>query len=131
MLDNIERVVADIVGTDDRHGENGYSYFDERTGRSLILACITSDKRLLDRVRSEGVTVIVSCPVEEEPNQKSRKLLMVLRLAALWFRRGNVESFRVLRLWRFTSGVSFVAFSRNFLNPLKWALARDTDGGVQ
>lgn len=79
--------VADIACADAWYGgESGYPQFDERDGRSLIMARTQRGAALLDAARSAGVITTEPLPVGEvdlmQPAQARRKRLVSARMLA-------------------------------------------------
>jgi coenzyme F420 hydrogenase subunit beta len=119
---------ADIVGADAWYGAAGYPDFQERAGRSLILARSQVGARLLAGAVGAGAVVLESCDVAEialmQPYQEARKRQMLSRLAAFWLRRRWLPRYRGFRLWRVAGGLSLKTHARNFLGTWKRIPAR-------
>lgn len=114
---------ADVVGADAWYGVDGYPDFEERAGRSLILARTPAGQALLDAAAGAGALSTEPCALEEiermQPYQATRKRQMVARLAAWAARRGWLPRYRGFRLWRVARAVPLTQQLRIFAGTLK------------
>lgn len=114
---------ADIVCADAWYGKDGYPDFEEKAGRSLVLARTKKGQTMIDLAICHGHLRTEKLDVAEiarmQPYQESRKRLLVSRLLAVILRRRNIPSYRGLRLLRAATGLGPVDHTRNLLGTLK------------
>jgi len=114
---------ADVVGADAWYGVDGYPDFEERAGRSLILARTPAGQALLDSAVGAGAVAAEPCALDDiermQPYQAARKQQMVARLAAWGVRRGWLPRYRGFRLWQVARAVSLKQQLRTFAGTLK------------
>lgn len=114
---------ADVVGADAWYGVDGYPDFEERAGRSLILARTPAGQELLESAVASSALAIQPCALDEiermQPYQASRKRQIVARLAAWLLRRGWLPHYRGFRLWRVAAAIPLRAQLRHFAGTLK------------
>lgn len=114
---------ADLVCADAWYGKDGYPDFEEKAGRSLILARTPRGQALLQAAVTSRRLEQKACPVDDislmQPYQETRKRLLASRLLALFLRRGRLPRFRGMRLVRAALGVGTIAHLRNLLGTWK------------
>jgi len=114
---------ADIVCADAWYGKDGYPDFEEKAGRSLILARTTNGVKILKQAVASGHLAIEVLPVADiarmQPYQESRKRLLASRLLAVYLLRGRIPRYRGLRLIRAALGQGLLDHARNFVGTLK------------
>jgi coenzyme F420 hydrogenase subunit beta len=114
---------ADLVCADAWYGKDGYPDFEERAGRSLIVARTPQGQAILQAALIGKYLANEDCPIADislmQPYQESRKRLLASRLLALLLRRGRIPHFGGLRLLRAASGVGLMLHIRNLLGTLK------------
>ncbi len=114
---------ADVVGADAWYGVDGYPDFEERAGRSLILARSAVGQALLDDATAGGAVAAQPCALAElslmQPYQETRKRQMASRVAAFWLRRGWRPSYRGFRLLQVARAIGLKDQLRNFVGTFK------------
>lgn len=116
---------ADIVCADAWYGKDGYPDFEERAGRSLILARTAVGEALLERVRSAGGIEDESLAIDEisamQPYQLDRKRLAAPRSLATFLAQGRTTKYRRLGLGKATSEAGIVTSLRNLWGTFRRA----------
>lgn len=83
--------LADIVCGDAWYVENGHPSFEEKPGRSLILARTAQGRRLMHQAEVAGYLDTAEFDLETlkivQPSQKNRRQAIAPRLLALWLAR--------------------------------------------
>ena len=78
---------ADLACADAWYGKDGYPDFDERPGRSLVVARTEVGQRLLDAIVGAGELAVEPLPIGEidrmQPSQARRKRELLSRVTAL------------------------------------------------
>lgn len=109
---------ADIACADAWYGKDGYPDFEEREGRSLIVARTDAGLRLLGGAEEAGRVMTDPLDVAEiarmQPYQVSRKRNALARSAAVWAARGRGPRYRNLGLLRLSAKTSLAGMMRNF-----------------
>ena len=109
---------ADIVCADAWYGKDGYPEFEERDGRSLVIARTARGRSLLDVLESEGVVHLDDLPTDEiqqmQPYQFDRKRAVLSRVVALCLKGRRVPRFSGLKLKQLTMKSPPVWLARNF-----------------
>lgn len=123
---------ADIACADAWYGKDGYPDFEERAGRSLIVARTAKGTELLDRAIAVGAIETQSLPIDEiakmQPYQVSRKSNALARVAALWSARRIGPQYRKMGLISLALNTPKVEQLRNLWGTLK-RLPRKPDNG--
>lgn len=96
---------ADVVCADAWYGDaRGYPSFEERDGRSLIVARTRKGRALVEAAERSGALATEPLPLREidrmQPFQARRRRLVLSRLAAMALMRRPVPRFEGLRLGR-------------------------------
>jgi coenzyme F420 hydrogenase subunit beta len=95
---------ADLACADAWYGKDGYPDFDERPGRSLVVARTETGQRILDAIAVAGELAVEPLAVEEidrmQPSQARRKRELLARIAALKLIGRAVPVMRGLELGR-------------------------------
>jgi coenzyme F420 hydrogenase subunit beta len=93
---------ADVVCADAWYGKDGYPDFEERNGRSLLLARTTTGRMLVEAAIRANCISAESLPVKEiasmQPYQVDRKQLVMGRCIATRFSLGRAPRFSRLGL---------------------------------
>jgi len=122
---------ADLVCADAWYGADGYPEFEERDGRSLILARTTPGLSVLRNAERRNSVQVEPCDASEivrmQPYQVARKRLLVSRLMALVITGRGWPRYAGLRLLVNARRLGFKAHLRNLLGTLK---RLPTSGGV-
>lgn len=122
---------ADIACADAWYGKDGYPDFDERDGRSLIVARTPAGQALLAAALEQGAIVTEPLDVAEiermQPYQADRKRNSVARSAATWVARGAGPRFRGLGLIGLALRGSWIAQLRNAAGTFRRARGRRLD----
>jgi len=116
--------VADIACADAWYGgETGYPNFDERDGRSLIVARTSAGLRLLESSRAAGAIETEPLDIAEidlmQPSQARRKRLVTARVAALTVTGQAKPSMRGTMLREASARASFGEAAKNFVGTLR------------
>lgn len=114
---------ADIACADAWYGKDGYPDFEERAGRSLIVARTQEGLDLLNQAIAAGAIKTESLPVDEiakmQPYQVNRKSNALARAAALWTVRRIGPRYRRLGLIPLFLSTPKVEQLRNLWGTLK------------
>lgn len=113
---------ADLACADAWYGKGGYPDFDERPGRSLVVARTETGQRLLDGIVAAGELAVEPLPVEEidrmQPSQARRKRELLSRVAALRMIGRKVPVMRKLEVGRAARKAGPKAHARSFTGLL-------------
>ncbi len=122
---------ADIACADAWYGKDGYPDFDERDGRSLIVARTPAGQALLAAALEQGAIVTEALDVAEiermQPYQAERKRNALARSAATWMAQGAGPRFRRLGLLGLALRGSWIAQLRNAAGTFRRARGRRLD----
>jgi len=114
---------ADISCADAWFGKDGYPDFEEREGRSLIIARTEAGERLLSQLEASGalsVSALDSATIEAmQPYQAARKRFVLARSLAVRLRGRLAPQFHGLHLWSLALGSSWYRQLRNFAGMLR------------
>ncbi len=115
---------ADIACADAWYGgESGYPQFDERDGRSLIVARTEVGQRLLEDARRSSILETEALDIAQidlmQPSQARRKRLAIARLAALVVSGQPKPLMRGTMLPEAFASASFAEAARNFVGTLR------------
>ena len=110
---------ADIACADAWYGdEKGYPSFQEKDGRSLVMARTAAGLALLDAARAAGSIETTPLPITEiikmQPHQARRKRQVLSRLAAMAVAARPAPRYRGLQLWAAAARENPVAQARSF-----------------
>jgi coenzyme F420 hydrogenase subunit beta len=116
---------ADIVGADAWYSENGYPSFEERAGRSLVIARTALGQALLDELCLANRIVLTPLPIRElsdlQPYQKARKSLVLGRLVGHALATGRTVRYRRMGLLRASLSASPSHLLRNLVGTYRRA----------
>jgi coenzyme F420 hydrogenase subunit beta len=116
---------ADIVGGDAWYGPNGFPDFEERPGRSLVIARTARGQALLDEMlAAKAVNLTPFSPLDladVQPYQRARKSLVLARLLGLVVATGRATRYRNMRLFRAAYSASPIEWIRNMLGTYRRA----------
>lgn len=114
---------ADIVAADAWYGRDGYPDFEERDGRSLVIARTKAGRALLDSTVGQGKILLNPLPVREialmQPYQVSRKRAVLARCLALLLLGRMLPRYSGLQLVRNVLRASPLWLVRNMLGTLR------------
>lgn len=114
---------ADIACADAWYGKGGYPDFEERDGRSLIVARTLVGKQLLENAAANKIIEIKSQSIDDlkemQPYQLSRKSNILARSLAIRLSGGRVPIYRNFGLFRLLLKNNILDSTRNFLGMLK------------
>ena len=121
--------VADIAAADAWYGgETGYPEFDERDGRSLIIARTETGRAALAAAMSAGVIAAEPIAIAEidlmQPAQARRKRVLAARLAALHVAARPVPAMPGLRIAQAARRSSVLELARNWAGLVKRLIQR-------
>lgn len=109
---------ADVSCADAWYGKDGYPDFEEREGRSLIVARTDAGLRLLAAAEARNAVKSDPLAIEEiarmQPYQVTRKRNVLARTVAVWGARGGGPRFRNLGLMSLSLKTSPAELLRNF-----------------
>jgi len=116
--------VADIACADAWYGgESGYPQFDERDGRSLIVARSETGARLLNSACTQGVLEVEELEIGEidlmQPSQARRKRLVLARSAALTATGQPKPKMRGTRVWEAAKAAGLGEAAHNFAGTVR------------
>lgn len=121
--------LADIVCADAWYGKDGYPDFDERDGRSLLLARTSAGEQLIADALRAQVIEASDLPVVDiasmQPYQVNRKQMVLARLIGTLLRRGTLPRYRNLGLIRASLSASKVPWFRNIVGTFKRAIGEN------
>jgi coenzyme F420 hydrogenase subunit beta len=116
---------ADVVCADAWYGKDGYPDFEEREGRSLVIARTASGEDLIqDAVKAGAIAVSDLDPREisrMQPYQLSRKQFLLGRLLATRLRLGWAPRYRNLNLLKASLTANPVDWLRNTIGTFRRA----------
>jgi coenzyme F420 hydrogenase subunit beta len=116
---------ADIACADAWYGKDGYPDFEERDGRSLIVARTAAGERLLAVAEAAGAVRAEPLDVGEiarmQPYQATRKRNALARSAAVWAARRQGPRYHGLALSRLSAKTSPKELLRNFWGTFRRA----------
>lgn len=116
---------ADIVCADAWYGENGYPEFQERDGRSLVLARTERGAALLESVIKNDLVRVEGLDLQDlqtmQPYQAERKRFALSRLIGNWLRKGWGPKYRNLRVVECSIGGSLRSQVRNAVGTYRRA----------
>ncbi len=108
---------ADITCADAWYGKDGYPDFDERDGRSLILARTPRGEALVvgasESARISMDDLPVDAVAEMQPYQVQRKQVAMARIGGFWLAGRKVPRFKNLRLLSATLQAKKIELIRN------------------
>lgn len=114
---------ADIAAADAWYGKDGYPDFEERDGRSLVVARTALGRQLLDTLLDKGKIVLVPLPIGDvalmQPYQVARKRAVPARLLAMRVLGRKLPRYSGLKLLRNAIQSPPQWLLRNFLGTLK------------
>jgi coenzyme F420 hydrogenase subunit beta len=117
--------LADIVCADAWYGKDGYPDFDERDGRSLLLARTATGEKLVSDAMSarviDGSDLAVVDIASMQPYQLNRKQMVLARLIGTWLRRGSVPRYLNFGLVRASWSAAKSSWFRNAIGTFKRA----------
>lgn len=109
--------LADIVCADAWYGKDGYPDFEERAGRSLVLARTEAGQAFVNRAEADRSIVTEDIAVDEiaamQPYQLDRKRLAASRGFATLLARGRTTKYRRLGLRDATLQAGLIGSLRN------------------
>lgn len=115
--------LADLVCADAWYGKDGYPDFQERDGRSLILARTARGSALLESALAQAAIAVEPLDVTEikkmQPYQATRKQVVSARWAGVWLARRQAPAYRRLGLLRATLGFRPLDWARQFIGTFR------------
>lgn len=109
---------ADVACADAWHGKDGYPDFEERDGRSLIVARTEAGARLIAAAEERGAIATLALDVSElarmQPYQVTRKRNALARSAAVWAARWQGPRYANLALLHLSAKTLLKDLLRNF-----------------
>jgi len=122
--------LADVVCADAWYGKDGYPDFEEREGRSLIIARSARGEAMVIGAMKAGVIEATDLDIGEiarmQPYQLARKRLVLGRLLGTRLRLGWMPNFRGLRLLRCALRASPLEWLRNVAGTFRRAKGEAT-----
>lgn len=120
---------ADLVAADAWYGgESGYPQFEERDGRSLVLARTAAGQALLAAAIADGAISTAPLDIAEidlmQPAQARRKRLVAARVAAARTLAQGVPDFSGVAVWQASKRARWSEKLRNYLGSLRRILMR-------
>ena len=114
---------ADIAAADAWYGKDGYPDFDERDGRSLVVARTVAGRKLLDAMLAADRIALDPLDIDEiakmQPYQVDRKRAVVARCFAMLLLGRKLPRYTGLELLRNIRESSPVYLARNMLGTLR------------
>ncbi|MCJ2183125.1 Coenzyme F420 hydrogenase/dehydrogenase, beta subunit C-terminal domain [Novosphingobium sp. 1949] len=114
---------ADIAAADAWYGQDGYPDFDERDGRSLVIARTAEGRALLDEALGQARIELEPLPITDialmQPYQRDRKRVVLARSLAMLLLGRRRPRFTGLQLLRNTLRTPPLFLLRNMLGTLK------------
>lgn len=109
---------ADVACADAWYGKDGYPDFEERDGRSLIVARTEAGVRLVEAAEAHGAIAVGLIAVDEiaqmQPYQVKRKRNVIARSAAVWAARWQGPRYDWFALSRLAAKTPLLELIRNF-----------------
>lgn len=119
---------ADLACADAWYGKDGYPDFEERDGRSLIVARTATGARLLAAAEARGAIATEPLSVDAvarmQPYQATRKRNALARSAALWAARRHGPRYTGLGLLRLAARTNPGELLRNFWGTFRRSLGK-------
>jgi len=121
---------ADVVCADAWYGKDGYPDFEEREGRSLVIARTVAGQALLEAICSAAVVKTSALDVGEiakmQPYQVERKRMVLGRIVAAKLALGSAPRYRRMKLLSTAVQASPMGFLRS-----AWGTFKRSKGEVQ
>jgi coenzyme F420 hydrogenase subunit beta len=121
---------ADVVCADAWYGKDGYPDFEEREGRSLVLARTATGQALLETISSSAAVKTSALDIDEitkmQPYQVERKRMVWGRVAAARLALGSAPKYRRMKLLNAATQANLMAFLRS-----AWGTYKRSKGEVQ